>query len=266
MSYLEDFHLITDPLFYAIALPAIMIAGISKGGFGGGLVVMAVPLMALVVSPQQAAAVMLPILMAMDVAAVWAYRRTWRKDLLVFLLPAAVIGIIVGWASFGFLDASFIRLLLGTIAIVFTLDFWLRRGVRTGPVKIPDRLWGGMWAAIGGVTSFVAHAGGPPLNVYLLPKGLDKRQFVGTVVMFFAGVNLLKLVPYAMLGQFHTANLMTSLVLLPLAPAGIWLGLWLQNRVPDRAFYNVCYVLLFLTGCKLGYDGVTGVMAVISGS
>lgn len=258
--------MIIDPWFYALALPAILIAGISKGGFGGGLVVMAVPLMALVVSPQQAAAVMLPILIAMDVVAVWAYRQAWHKDLIKFLLPAAAIGILAGWASFGLLDAGLVRLLLGVIAITFTLDYWFGRGRRSGPARIPDRLWGGMWAMIGGFTSFVAHAGGPPLNVYLLPKGLDKRRFVGTVAVFFAGVNVLKLVPYAMLGQFHAANLTTSLVLLPLAPVGIWVGLWMQKRVSDRVFYKVCYTLLFVTGCKLGYDGVSSVLRLINGA
>lgn len=225
-----------------------------------------VPLMALAVEPQQAAAVMLPILIAMDVVAVWAYRRTWHKDLVKFLLPAAVLGIAAGWASFGLLDASLVRLMLGIIAIAFTIDYWYHRGPRSGPARIPDRLWGGMWAAVGGFTSFVAHAGGAPLNVYLLPKGMDKRLFVGTVAVLFAGINLLKLVPYALLGQFHAANLTTSLVLLPLAPLGIWLGLWMQKRVPDRAFYNVCYGLLFITGLKLGFDGVTGALLLINGS
>lgn len=258
--------MIADPWFYALAVPAIMIAGISKGGFGGGLVVLAVPLMALVVAPQQAAAVMLPILMAMDVGAVWAYRRTWRRDLILFLLPAAVIGIVLGWASFGLLDASLVRLLLAVIALTFTLNYWFSRGPRTGQPLLPDSLWGGMWAALSGFTSFVAHAGGPPLNVYLLPKGLEKRLFVGTVSVFFAGVNWVKVVPYAMLGQFHSANLTTSLVLLPLAPIGIWLGLWMQKRVSDQVFYKVCYALLFITGLKLGYDGVTGTLALLNGS
>ncbi len=244
----------------------MLITGISKGGFGGGLVVMTVPLMALAVEPQQAAAVMLPILIAMDVVAVWAYRRTWRRDLIIFLLPAAFIGTVAGWASFGLLDASLVRLLLGFIAIAFTIDYWFHRGPRSGPAKVPDKLCGGMWAAVGGFTSFVAHAGGAPLNVYLLPKGMDKRLFVGAVAVLFAGINALKIVPYAMLGQLHTANLTTSLVLLPLAPVGIWLGLWMQKRVPDRAFYNVCYALLFITGLKLGYDGVTGALVLLNGA
>ena len=135
------------------------------------------------------------------------------------------------------------------------------RGKHKGKPKGPDKLWGGFWAVVSGFTSFMAHAGGPPLNVYLLPQGLEKRLFVGTVAVFFMVVNWMKLVPYALLGQFHTGNLTTSLALAPLAPAGIWLGVWLQSRVSDRVFYGVCYALLLVTGLKLGYDGVVGVFA-----
>ena len=250
--------MIADPWFYALAVPAMMIAGISKGGFGGGVVVLAVPLMSLTVAPQQAAAIMLPILMAMDLLAIWVYRNSFHMGHLRILLPAAVIGVGAGWASFGLLDANLIRLLLGVIAVSFTLDYWFKFRSRKSQSG-PNLFWGGLWAAVSGFTSFVAHAGGPPLNVYLLPKGLEKRLFVGTVAVFFMVVNWMKVVPYAMLGQFHTGNLTTSLVLLPMAPLGIWLGVWLQKRVSDRAFYGVCYALLLVTGLKLGYDGVVGV-------
>ncbi len=257
--------MIPDLWFFVLALPAILIAGISKGGFGGGVVVLAVPMMSLAVPPQQAVAVMLPILMAMDLIAVWVYRRSWDGRHLKIVLPASVIGLAVGWASFGLLDASLIRLLLGAIALAFSLNYWLGLRVRQEPAG-PDRLRGGFWAAVAGFTSFVAHAGGPPLNVYMLPQGLEKRVFVGTVAVFFAVVNWMKVGPYALLGQFHSANLTTSLVLLPLAPLGIWLGLWLQKRVADRDFYRVCYALLFVTGLKLAYDGVIGVLALVNGS
>lgn len=256
--------MITDPWFYALAVPAMMIAGISKGGFGGGVVVLAVPLMSLTVPPQQAAAVMLPILMVMDLLALWVYRDSFDRGHLRILLPAAVIGVGAGWASFGLLDAAVIRLVLGVIAVGFTLDYWFQirpRGKSGGAATGPNRIWGGFWAAVSGFTSFMAHAGGPPLNVYLLPKGLEKRLFVGTVAVFFMVVNWMKLVPYALLGQLHAGNLTTSLILLPLAPAGIWLGVWLQSRVSDKVFYGVCYALLLVTGLKLGYDGVVGVFA-----
>ncbi|MFQ5764982.1 MAG: sulfite exporter TauE/SafE family protein [Rhodospirillales bacterium] len=251
--------MIADPWFYALAVPAMLIAGVSKGGFGGGVVVLGVPLMALVVPPQQAAAVMLPILMAMDVIAIWVYRRSWDGGHLRIILPASVIGVGVGWASFGLLDAALVRLLLGAIALGFSLDYWLGLRPRPAPTG-PDRVRGGFWAMLAGFTSFVAHAGGPPLNVYMLPQGLEKRVFVGTVAVFFAVVNWLKLAPYAALGQLNAANLTTSAVLLPLAPAGIWLGLWLQKRIDDRHFYRVCYALLFVTGLRLAWDGVAGVM------
>ena len=250
--------MVVDIWFYALAVPAMLIAGISKGGFGGGVVVLAVPMMSLAVPPLQAAAIMLPILMAMDVIAVWVYRRSWDKGHLAVVLPAAVIGIGLGWALFGILNVAMIRLLLGVIALAFSLDFWLGLRPRRIP-QGPDKILGGFWAALAGFTSFVAHAGGPPLNVYMLGQGLEKRIFVGTLAMFFAGVNWMKIVPYALLGQFPQGNLMTSLVLLPLAPLGVWLGLWMQKRVSDRAFYGVCYALLFVTGCKLAYDGVVGV-------
>ena len=152
---------------------------------------------------------------------------------------------------------SLIRLLLGAIAITFSLDYWFQLRPRKAP-QGPDIISGGFWAAVAGFTSFIAHAGGPPLNVYMLPQGLEKRIFVGTVAMYFAAVNWMKLVPYALLGQFNTENLTTSLLLLPLAPFGVWLGLWMQRRVSDRAFYGVCYGLLFITGLKLAWDGVTG--------
>ncbi len=251
--------MIADYWFYALACPAILIAAISKGGFGGGVVVLAVPLMSLAVPPQQAAAVMLPVLMAIDVMAVWVYRKSFDGSHLKIILPASVIGIALGWAGFGLLDVSTIRLLLGIIALAFSLDYWFQFRPRKVP-KGPDKLRGGFWAALAGFTSFVAHAGGPPLNVYMLAQGLEKRVFVGTVAIFFAGVNWMKLVPYALLGQFNTENLTTSLVLLPLAPVGVWIGLWLQKRVSDKAFYGVCYSLLLITGIKLAWDGVTGAM------
>jgi len=248
--------MIPDVWFYVLAVPAVMIAGVSKGGFGSGVGIIAVPLMALRVPPPQAAAIMLPILVAMDITGFWAYRKTFHAGHLKVLLPAAAVGIGVGWATFGLLGVAEVRLLIGVIAVVFPLVHWFDLRP-SGPSRAP-RAWGTFWGAVSGFTSFLAHAGGPPVNVYLLPQRLEKRQYVGTTVMFFTAVNALKLVPYGQLGQFRAENLLTSAVLLPLAPLGIWLGLWMQGRVTDVAFYRICYVLLFLTGVKLLWDGVGG--------
>jgi uncharacterized membrane protein YfcA len=250
---------IADPWFYAAAVPAVVLAGIAKGGFGAG-VAMAVPLMSLTVAPPQAAAIMLPILVAMDVMGVGIYRRTWHKANMRIVLPAALVGIAVGTATFRYTDATFTRLLIGAIALVFTLNWWLKRRAAPAPAAPLSALKGGFWGTLSGFTSFVAHAGGPPLNVYLLPQNLEKRLYVGTTVVFFFVVNIVKLFPYAWLGQFDSTNLTTSAVLLPLVPLGIGLGLWLQKRVSDKLFYALCYGLLALTGAKLIWDGVAGLI------
>lgn len=250
--------MIDDPWFYVTATVAMLIVGISKGGFGGGLGVIGVPLMSLTVSPLTAAAVMLPILCLMDLFSVRTYRRRWDAANLRILIPAALVGIAVAAATFSYVDAIFIKLLVGVIAVSFALDFWLRisRQRVQGPPKGPDVLRGGFWGGMAGFTSFIAHAAGPPLSVYMLPQRLNRTVFVGTTVIFFTVVNYLKLVPYAWLGQFETGNLLTSLVLAPLAPLGVALGVWLHHRIPDLIFYRICYLLLFLTGLKLLWDVV----------
>ena len=246
---------ISDPWFYVVAVPAVLLSGISKGGFGGGLGILAVPLMALFVSPFHAAAIMLPILCTMDLFGLWAYRNTWDRRNLIIMLPAALVGIAVGALTFRFFDEDFVRLLVGGIAVAFTLNRWLKRQPKGG--RGAGIVSGSAWSVVAGFTSFVAHAGGPPLQFHLLPQRLDKTVYVGTTVVFFLVVNYVKLVPYGILGLFSPANLGTALVLAPLAPLGIRLGVRLHSVVPEVWFYRVCYVMLLLTGCKLIWDGLS---------
>jgi uncharacterized membrane protein YfcA len=246
--------LISDPLFYAVVIPAILLMGISKGGFGGGVGLIATPMVALVTTPTRAAAILLPILCAMDVVGVIAYRRSWDPVNMRILLPGSVVGILLGTATFRFLDESLIRLLLGALALGFVLRYWLARTPQQQPTA-PSRRAGSFWAAVSGFTSFVAHAGGPPLSVYLLPQNMDKTLFVGTTVVYFTFVNYLKLIPYSLLGQFSGENLLTSLVLSPLAPLGMWLGIWLHRRIDEKLFYQAIYLMLAAVGVKLLYDG-----------
>jgi hypothetical protein len=257
--------ILTDPLFYAAAIPAVIVSGISKGGFGGGLGIMTVPLMALVLAPAQAAAIMLPILCVMDIVGLWAYRGQGDKRNLQLLLVAAVIGIVIGALTFRYLTADALRIILGVTAIGFTVrwfwqSYWARRSgvaVVAAPRNAPRGLF---WGTLSGYTSFIAHAGGPPLSVYLLPQRLDKTVFQATTVVFFAVVNYVKLAPYALLDMFPVANLATSAVLMPAAILGTLAGVWLHKRVNDRLFYQVCYLFTFATGCKLLFDGATGVL------
>lgn len=251
--------MIDDPLFYALAIPALFLTGISKGGFGSGLGIVAVPMMSLAIPVTQAAAVMLPILCLMDVFGVLGYRRSWDRANMRIMAPGAVLGIGLGALTFGALDEGWVRLLIGLIAVVFTAQRLLGlfpKDVDPGP----NVAKGVFWSAMSGFTSFVAHAGGPPLSVYLLPQRLDKTVFAGTTVLFFAFVNYVKLAPYAWLGQFTSDNLATALVLAPIAPVGIWAGMWLHSRIDATLFFRVCYVLLFFTGVKLVYDGVAAVL------
>jgi len=259
--------ILADPIFYAIAIPAVMLSGISKGGFGGGLGILTVPLLALVVPPAQAAAIMLPILCAIDIVSLSAYWGQGDRRNLVLLLIAAMIGITIGAFTFRYLTADALRIILGVTAIAFTLRwYWQafaarRSGIAVAPAQ-PNVAKGTFWGMLSGYTSFVAHAGGPPLSVYLLPQRLDRTVFQATTVVFFAVVNYVKILPYALLDMFPAVNLTTSLALMPAAILGTLLGVWLHKRVNDRLFYRFCYAFVFVTGVKLLFDGVRGTFGI----
>lgn len=250
--------MIDIPLFYLFAIPAVLITGISKGGFGGGLGLLAVPMMSFVISPVQAAAIMLPILCLMDIFGVIRFRKFADWSHLSILLPAAILGILLGTFSFHYLNEAQIKLMIGTVAMAFVVNHLRNKG--KDEVK-PRSLWrGSFWGVIGGFTSFGVHAGGAPLNIYLLPLKLDKSAFVGTTVIFFTTVNYIKLVPYFWLDQFTVDTLLTALVLSPLAPLGVYVGSHLHHRMNERWFYKICYSLLTLAGIKLLFDGISGLV------
>lgn len=257
---LPDFPL----AFYPVAVIAILITGISKGGFGQGSGGLAVPLMSMFIAPPEAAGIMLPILCAMDIFGVQAYRRTWSREHVRIMLPGAIAGIALGALAFGLLPPNAIRLLIGIIAITFALNQWFRftervarrlaaaaHGRRPGPAA------GVFWGGVSGFTSTLAHAGGPPFAIYMLAQKVDKTVFVGTSAVFFLVVNYVKLVPYYFLGQLNVGNLTTALLFSPLAPLGVWLGVWIHRRMTQTVFLNASYTLLLLTGSKLIYDAAT---------
>jgi uncharacterized membrane protein YfcA len=243
--------------FYPVAVVAILLTGISKAGFGSGAGGVAVPLMSIFIAPPEAAGIMLPILCAMDVLGAYAYRGRWSAAHLRVLLPGALVGIAIGAIAFGALPVPAVRLLIGAIAIAFTLNQWLSLTARFVATHAPPGPAAGVfWGAASGFTSTLAHAGGPPFAVYMLAQRIDKTLLVSTSVAYFLVVNYVKLVPYALLGQLNTANLTASLVLAPLAPVGIALGVWLHRHLSERVFYQASYALLFATGVKLVYDAL----------
>ena len=250
-----SFCVITDPLFYAAAIPAVTLLGLAKGGFSG-LGMLSLPLMALVVSPVQAAAITLPILIVQDVVSVWAYRYTWDRRNVAILVVGATIGIVTGYLLAAQVSDAAIKLAVGLISIAFAIRrLVLERGGREPMPTKADVPRGMFWGWVTGFTSMIAHAGGPPFQIYVMPQRLARDVFVGTGAVLFALINWIKVPPYWALGQFTRENLSTAGALFPVAVLTTFLGVWLVRRVPGERFYTIVYVLLILVGLKLLVDG-----------
>ena len=248
------FPLIPDPYFYAMAIPAVLLMGISKSGFGAGFGSLAVPMMALAVTVPQAAAILMPLLLVMDVLGMAAFRKDFDRRLLGFLIPCGLVGIVVGALLFKILNAHTVAGIVGG----FTLLFLAQRLLfppRADSVA-PPRWVGAILTATSGFTSFIAHAGGPPINAYVLPMRLSPVRFTATMAFFFFVINLCKWIPYGWLGLLDLRNMSTSLVLLPVAPIGVWVGVKIARRINPVLFYRLVYLGMFLTGTKLVWDAV----------
>jgi hypothetical protein len=244
--------LITDWFFYAVTIPAVLLLGISKSGFGAGFGSLAVPMMALSVTVPQAAAILMPVLLVMDLLGMAAFRKDFDKQLLKFLIPFGMVGIGVGALLFKVLNPQTVAGIVGG----FTLLFLAQRLVF--PPKAdsapPPKWLGALLTATSGFTSFIAHAGGPPINAYVIPLRLSPLKFTATMAFFFFFINLAKWIPYAWLGLLDMRNMTTSLVLLPIAPIGVWVGVRLARRISPVLFYRLLYLGMFLTGVKLLWD------------
>ncbi len=250
--------IITDPLFYLLAIPAIVALGLGKGGFAGvGMI--STPLLALTVPPLQAAAVLLPILLIQDVISVWVYRRQWSAWNLKVLLPGSVVGVGAAWLFAAHVPNAYVEVAVGVTGVCFALYTWFGR-VPAQPSR-PSVAVGMFWGSLAGFTSTIIQVGAPPYQVHILPQRLDKLTLIGTTIIFFALVNVMKVVPYVALGQFSTRTLATSAVLLPFAVATNFLGLWLARRTPTELFYKIAYFLMFLISLELIRSGSTAILA-----
>lgn len=248
------FPIITDPFFYAVAVPAVLLMGISKSGFGAGFGSLAVPLMALAVTVPQAAAILMPILLAIDLLGLAAFRKNFNRDLLKFLIPFGLVGTSMGALLFKVLDAHVVAAIVGGCTLLFLAQRLLFPPRADSP---PSPKWvGALLTVTSGFTSFVAHAGGPPLNAYVIPMRLAPITFTATMAVFYFVINLSKWIPYAWLGLLDAGNMATSVVLLPLAPVGVWLGVRIAKRIAPVLFYRLIYAGMFLTGTKLLWDGL----------
>ncbi|MGZ9898859.1 sulfite exporter TauE/SafE family protein [Shewanella gaetbuli] len=244
--------MITDFWFYLAAIPAVFFYGMGKGGVGGILGMLSVPLMAMTVSPVQAAAVLLPLLCVMDLMALYYHRKNCNYSELKLMMPLAIVGVISASYFIGNLAPHFIELIIGGLALVFLAQKFLFNNTQPAqPIK------GNLLMMLSGFSSTIAHAGGPPVSMYLLPKNLPKEQLIGTSVVFFAVINFIKLIPYGYMGQLDTQNLTTSLVLIPIAFIGVKTGVWLVNIISQNLIYKISYVILLITGAKMLYSGVS---------
>jgi len=247
-----------DLAFFAIAVPAVVFAGVSKAGFGSGAAFAAMAILALALDPAAALGLTLPLLMLIDAATLRPYWRRWDWPAARLLILGAVPGVALGTWLFQLADPDVFRVLIGAVALGFVA---FQSGSRLGLIRARTRPFSdgaGIGAGVlAGFTSFVSHAGGPPVAIYLLAKGMGKTTYQATTVLVFWAVNLLKSVPYVFLGIFTHDTLLGGLLLAPAALLGAWLGVRAHHVVPERVFFGVTYVALTLTGAKLIWDGLT---------
>jgi uncharacterized protein len=235
----------------------VLLIGLAKGGFSG-LGALGTPLMALGMrDPVRAAAILLPILIAQDVVAVTAFRKSWSGAVLTAMLPGAIVGVGLGYLLAASISASAIMAVLGAISILFgAYRLWVERGGRIAASRNSPGWVGSLFGIATGFTSQIAHAGGPPFQMWVMPKKLDRDTFVGTAAIFFALLNWIKVPAYAALGQFTVTNAVATAVLLPVAVLASLAGVKLVRRVPMQRFYVIVYWLMIIAGAKLLLDGL----------
>lgn len=248
---------------YFIAALAVVLTGISKSGFAGGLGILGVPLVALSMSPQAAAVLLLPILVGIDILTVWRYRDACQVHTIAALMPGALFGILLGMFSFAQINSDILRIAIGIMALSFATSHVLRAVNRPPPRQRVGRFAVFAASALSGFAGFVAHAGGPPIKGTLLRLNLDKSSFVGTNAVFFFLLNVTKGVGYGALGLFSTSGLLMSALLTPFLLLGVWLGFALHERIPQRTFTNLAYALLALAGMNLVILGVYSVWPTV---
>jgi uncharacterized protein len=240
-----------------VAFAGVFLICFMKGAFGGGFSIIGIPLLSTVMDPVAAGGLLAPLFIAMDLFALRYWRpSTWSKGDLVLLLPALVVGIGLGYLLFRFLDHRAIAIVMAVVTLVFAALWFLGGGkVKVRPRSTPKAIAAGLGS---GVTTMVAHSGGPPLAMYLLPLGLSKEVYAGTTSLFFTVGNATKAVPWLLLVK-PAGSIWTLMAICLLAiPAGVWLGFRLHQRLDQRQVYRACYALLVVTAVKLLWDGVSG--------
>jgi uncharacterized protein len=241
-------------LFWLFAGLVALLIGIDKSGFGGGISVIAVPLLALTIPTAEASALVLPVLIFGDILAFRNYRKTIEKSNFKLLLPCLVVGVIIG--TFFFRAVIDDKRILNVGVAVISLGFVIFQVTREALFKRlrahpPSKIWGAMLGTVAGFTSMIAHVGGPLVTIYLLPQNLGREFFIGTSITLFFIINVFKLPLYGLLGLLHLGNALTILLLLPLTYVGSRLGFYLSKRFTNLWFNRVVYLFLTVTAIQL---------------
>ncbi len=248
-------------VFWLTAIVAVLLIGVAKAGFAGGVGTLATPLVSLTIGVAEAAAILLPLLIVTDILALFYYRRDFDRRSMKILVPGALVGILAGGLFFRSLMGKddMLRMGIGILSLLF-VAFQVGRGFILGHAekRAPGRLEGTVMGAVTGFTSTISHSGGPPLAIYLLPQRFSKHIYVGTSAVFFAVTNALKLVPYALLGLLKTGNWTTIVMLAPLCYIGVKIGVYLNRRFNETWFMRLVYAMLFLSGVQLILSGLAG--------
>lgn len=243
-----------------VALAGVFLISFMRGAFGGGFAIIGIPLLSLVMDPVTAGGLLAPLFIAMDLIALRYWKpSTWSKPDLVLLLPGLLAGIGIGYLLFRFLDHRAIAIMMAAITLIF-VGLWFAAGAKVTirPRSSPKAVTAGLAS---GITTMVAHSGGAPLAMYLLPLGLGKELYAGTTSLFFTVGNAVKAVPWLLLVK-PTADVWILMAICLFAiPAGVWLGWRLHGRLDQRQLYRACYALLVVTAMKLLWDGVSGYLA-----
>lgn len=250
--------ILADPVTLAVLIVVVILVGMAKGGFAG-VGAMATPLTALVLPPATAAGLLLPILIVQDIISVWSFRKTWDGWIIGWMLPGALVGVLGGWYYAERVREAQLMAALGAITLSFGLyRLWIERGGRiVAPSRSPG--WGGtLFGMFMGVTSQIAHAGGPPFQMWVTPRKLPHLTFIGTGAILFAIVNWIKVPAYIALGAFTGDVLVAALLLMPVAIGSTLLSIGWMKRTQSRRFYVLIYILMVLLGAKLLWDGIHG--------
>ena len=241
--------LINQPLLSLLLLVAAFIVGMSKGGLAS-LGMLSVPILSIFMSPMVAAVLLLPIYILSDIIGAYLYRHEFSRANVKVLIPAGLCGILLGWALASVVSDNAVALMIGVMGVVFCLYTWLFKKADT-PAAEATLPKGMFWGTLSGFTSFITHAGGPPFQIYVLPQKLPKMVFAGTVTIVFAVINLAKIIPYYNLHPHNLETLQVSLVLLPAAALGTFVGRIVTKRLPTKWFFLFVQVALFLVSLRL---------------